>query len=51
MTKYTPGEAVSSNLVLYSTALNDAPDYDTESSMLHYSYLQISILLNFKLQN
>lgn len=34
MTIYTPEEAVSSNLLLYSTALNDPPDYYTESSML-----------------
>lgn len=51
VTKYTPDEAASSSLPLYSTALNDPPDYYTDSSMLHYSYLRTSILVIFKVRS
>ncbi|KIN04334.1 hypothetical protein OIDMADRAFT_159767 [Oidiodendron maius Zn] len=34
VTKYTPGKAISSTLSLYSTALNDPPDYYTESGVI-----------------
>lgn len=51
MTIYTPGEAASSTILLYSTALNDPPDYYTDSSMLHCSYLRIYILVIFKARN
>lgn len=51
MTEYTPGQAAESSLSLYSTALNDPPDYYTEPGMLHYSYLRKSILVTFKVRN
>ncbi|KAL3421237.1 hsp70 protein [Phlyctema vagabunda] len=38
--EYTPGKVSSSHLQLYSTALNEPPEYVTESSMLCYSHLR-----------
>jgi hypothetical protein len=34
VTEYTPGEALSSGITLYSSALNDPPEYCTDPSML-----------------
>lgn len=50
-TEYTPDKAASTSFSLYSTALNDPPDYHTDSSMFHYLYLRTSILMIFKVRS